>query len=269
MLGSKPPSGAPNAGPASSTQPQSRAPDGASVPPVVPETSDSGAQGSNLDADQSWLGWRNKIWVSSLERFQAREEATWKLEPTEVQSLAWLLRMKHEEARVQGKNERRAASLLTMVGLLIAMMAACVAIGGWWTIMDVGIQRGGVPPGLWELGVATSAAVLLLGGAATGLFKAAHPYSLRARAHDEEMEWTRKVETAVRLSLVAKCGGLAPESREALKALGLQLLVEKKDSSASSPTESHSLSPEILNMLLEKAIGRTEAVVELIKNIKG
>lgn len=268
MPGSEPRSGTTSAAPAS-TQPDVHVPDRTSKLPTVNGTANSSSTGSNIDADQSWLRWRNKLWVSSLERFQSREESTWKQEPPEVQSLAWLLRMKHEEARVQGQNERRTASLLTGSGLLIAVMAASVAIGGWWTIIEAGNQRGGVPPGLWELGVATSAAVLLLGGAATGLFKAAHPYSLRARAHDAEMEWTRKVETAVRLSLVAKCEALAPESREALKSLGLQLIAEKGDASPSLPSDSPSLSPEMLNTLLEKTIERTEAVVKLIKNIRG
>lgn len=230
-------------------------------------------RGEAADADADDAGWgllglRRRFFPSELERYQAREEAQWRMEPAEVQSLAWLLRMKHEEARVRGRTERSMGFLLSVLAAAAAGGAAYITFTGWDAVLTKGLIVGEIPAGLWELAVATSAAVLLIGGVATGLFKAAQSYYARARSHDAEMEWTRKVETAVRMSLIAKCEKLSPEAREALKDLGLELLGYEAPAERDT-TPPPSLTPELLNTALDKFLERGEAVMSLVKGVKG
>jgi hypothetical protein len=219
------------------------------------------------DAGGGLLGARRRFFPSELERYQAREEAQWRMEPAEIQSLAWLLRMKHEEARVRGRTERSMGFVLSTLAAAAALGATYITFTGWTAVLTKGLEAGVIPPGLWELAIATSAAVLLIGGIATGLFKAAQSYYARARAHDAEMEWTRKVETAVRLSLAAKCDGLAPEAREALKDLGLELLGYQAPADGAFPAPS--LTPELLAAAFDKGVEQLAAVLNLIKGAKG
>jgi hypothetical protein len=159
--------------------------------------------------------------------------------------------MKHEEARSRARSAGAAAAVTTMLAAMIAAGSAGTTFWGWQKVFSLvtregegGIQHFAVPPGLWQLGLATTAAAVLIFACSAMLFKVASAYHQRSLTHVAEMATTRNIEAAVRLTLSS--GVAKSEICTALARLGERLIERETKVLAQEESIELSMFPEIL-----------------------
>jgi len=190
--------------------------------------SDSGDREGGRWWSRLWAHLRIR-WQSDLDRYKAREELTWEAESKELQSLTWLLRMHHAEARGRARRTGLIVALITFLATAVSSLGVYVTWRGWVRLFEFVNKSENprigyvIPERLWELGLATTGAVLLIAGGATLLFNVARNQQQVYLVHTREMDVTRRIEAAVRLALSSRVAK-DKEVRSAFEKLAEQLL---------------------------------------------
>ena len=139
----------------------------------------------------------------SYEYYQNKEDLTWEADTKQLQNLAWLLRMKAHEANERSDFAKISARRVTVFASIVASVAAIVVLCGWSvTFINIAIRKDfEIPENMWQFGVVTTAAAIMLAGLSTLLFSVAKHHYWRVDQFSDEHDSTRRIEAAVRLAL--------------------------------------------------------------------
>jgi hypothetical protein len=239
----------------------------------VPNDSPLRKAPSQSDADDAGEGLRLKgppgWWLrffspgAALNRYRHLEEWSWQTDSKKLQNLAWLLRTKCEESNVSARAANRMGLLMTVGGTLVSGAGVVATYFAWKTIVglvqatthvlpDKVIEKVyAIPDHLWIIVVATSGALLLVGGASTLLFRVARQFYERSLQHAKEANYTRQIETAVRVVLSVEGYDSTKDVNDALRDLALRLLHREPDGKASAVAEELSAVPDGVRELLQ------------------
>jgi hypothetical protein len=229
--------------------------------------------GSNSDADYNVLSRRGPPGAFRrllrpgwpLERYRRLEEWSWRASDRRFQNLAWLLHAKHEEAVLRARGVGFIGFCLNVVGAFLAVASGAGAVAGWCTIVsfvsfDARTGERHVPDRLWIVVVATTGAVLLIGGAATLLFNVAKHFYDRSARYDAEADFTRNVEAAIRITIAARDARPGAIRDTALDQLAAGLMQRPESEKADADAD--------LGSTLSTAVSELREVVDLLNKVR-
>ena len=181
---------------------------------------------------------------SKLDYYRNLEELSWESDANvwQIRNLAWLLRSKREEARLRSIEAEERGRDISDTATWFVRSAVAITVLGWTTAF--GITTFSATKKLdWTWLASTSGAVLLLLASATLLFRVARDHQRRGLRYSDVVEYTRRLETSVRLALA--CGDAKSEEvAKAFAALAVQLAVPPR--ALAPEIEPLSALPEVL-----------------------
>ena len=187
-----------------------------------------------------------------LENLLAEESLTWKTEGDRTRSLFYLFRAKHEEARVYANTENTVAHRLASRATVILYVVLVLLLLAYGAIVYAILTKKEVD---WHLLAATSGTILLSIGIATLVYRVSERFSKRAQCYTDDADETRRVEAAVRLTLLAGDDKAAPS----MHAFAMRLLDREKR--PADPTPELSAVPELVKEV-------AEATTKLVASVK-
>lgn len=197
--------------------------------------------------------------TARLGLYRRLEELSWEADANvwQMRNLAWALRSKRAESRLLSIDAQDQATDVAATARRYVLIAVSMLLVGWATFyvlvafLDRHLD--------WTMLVATSGAVLLLLGCATLLFRVARDHDRRGRRYAEDVEYTRRLEVAVRVALA--CGDTDKEPvSKALAALAVQLAAPPPKAPPDEVEQLHAI-PEVLSeasAIVAKAVGKAK-----------